>query len=474
MFSFPGFCFLRILIPRKESRMKKALLWLIFFGSLVSIVYAQTTPTIVRKFEGESYTGWIPPDTMGAVGPNHCVEMINGSFAIYDKTTGTKITSMSLNDFWSEVGYSGYTFDPRIVYDKYAGRWYAVSADNPSHANNILFAYTDSSDPTGTWHKIKIDSDPTDTRWADFPTLGFDQDGVYIAANMFAISGGSTLVSVWAIPKVSNVPDTTKVNALPSSSIYGYSLFPTYDYDPGDTERPYYLVSRYDNSTLRLSEITWNGTSATITAGPFVSVTYYPSPPNARQPGNHDDIDTGDGRIINAVVQNGKLWAIRGAKLGDDNAGAVWYKVDIPASGSASLDYEGTLLDEGADIYYASIAVNEEGDIGFGFTHSSDTEFAGAYISGIDDGVALDILEYQAGFASYYISDGSRNRWGDYSITLVDPEDDTLFWSLQEYAYASTQWKTCWVAFRVPEPATILLLILPVSLYLLGRRKKDR
>src|SRR5687767_15062877 len=27
---------------------------------------------------------WIPPDTMGAIGPNHFVEMINGSVAMYN------------------------------------------------------------------------------------------------------------------------------------------------------------------------------------------------------------------------------------------------------------------------------------------------------------------------------------------------------------------------------------------------------
>ena len=25
-------------------------------------------------------------------------------------------------------------------------------------------------------------------------------------------------------------------------------------------------------------------------------------------------------------------------------------------------------------------------------------------------------------------------RWGDYSATVVDPEDDTTFWTIQEYA----------------------------------------
>ena len=426
------------------------------------------SPTIVNSFQGKTYTGWYPPDTMGAVGPNHCVEMINGSFTVYNKTTGSVVQSMSLNSFWSGL-YTNYTFDPRVVYDKYAGRWYAISADNPRHANNILFAYTDGSDPTGTWHKTAIDTDSTDTRWADFPALGFDQNGVYISANMFAISSGSTLTSVWAIPKVNGTPDTTHVNSLPSSSSYGYSLQPTCDYDPNDNDRPYYLVSRYNSGALRLSEITWSGTTATLSVGDTVYTTSRGAPPNGHQPGSDDDIDTGDGRLVNAVVQNGKLWTARGVSI-NGYAGAAYYEIDIPVSGSASLDSEQVLADVGSDLYYASIAVNESDDIGFGFTHSSDSEYASAYIAGVYEGTPLDMLQYKAGNATYVKRDGNnRNRWGDYSMTMVDPVNDNLFWSIQEYVDAANQWGTYWVSFYVPEPVSFLLFVLPV---LAMRRKK--
>jgi len=446
---------------------------IIYFCFLSANISIAAEPVIVSSFQGNIYNGWYPPDTMGAVGPSHCVEMINSALTVYNKT-GTQIQTQSLNTFWA-AQRTGNAFDPRIVYDKYAGRWYAISADNPKNVNHILFAYTDGSDPTGTWHKTAIDSDPTDARWADFPTLGFDQNGVYIAANMFAISSGSSAVSVFAIPKVGGVPDISHINTFynqdPNS--YGYSIAPTNDYDPTDSSRPYYLVSRYNNSYLKLSKITWSGTSATLSTGDFVSTTYYGPPSNARQPGSDDNIDTGDGRIVNAVVQNGKLWAVRGIEI-NGNAGANWYKVNIPTSGSASIDDENALVDAGSDLYYASIAVNEAGDIGFGFTHSSDSEYASAYISGIDDGISLDMLEYKSGEASYLRKDSSdRNRWGDYSMTMVDPLDDNLFWSIQEYAESGgSKWGTYWVSFRVPEPATVAFLLIPLIGFSIFRRRK--
>jgi hypothetical protein len=36
-------------------------------------------------------TNAIPPDTMGAVGPNHIVEIINFNFEIFQKSDGTQI-----------------------------------------------------------------------------------------------------------------------------------------------------------------------------------------------------------------------------------------------------------------------------------------------------------------------------------------------------------------------------------------------
>ena len=40
------------------------------------------------------------PNTMGAVGPEHIVELINERYTVYDKT-GNPLESSNLNDFWT-------------------------------------------------------------------------------------------------------------------------------------------------------------------------------------------------------------------------------------------------------------------------------------------------------------------------------------------------------------------------------------
>src|SRR4051794_17655648 len=51
---------------------------------------------------------FIPPDTMGAIGPNRFVEFTNGSFSVYAKATGALVGSrISQTNFWINSGVTG-------------------------------------------------------------------------------------------------------------------------------------------------------------------------------------------------------------------------------------------------------------------------------------------------------------------------------------------------------------------------------
>jgi hypothetical protein len=162
---------------------------------------------------------FIPPDTMGAVGPNHFVELINGRYSVYQKNDGLRIQTSSLDQFWTNAGvsFTGFTFDPRTLYDPFSQRWFAASVDNASGDNNFLIAVSKSSDPTAGWTGFVIDSDSSNLRWADFPTLGLNKDGVYLSANMIPIPGRGALgltTTIVAIPKNDLLAATpTVVNA---------------------------------------------------------------------------------------------------------------------------------------------------------------------------------------------------------------------------------------------------------------------
>src|SRR5205814_4658440 len=95
-------------IPAAESAPAIAL------SSMPSPVTAQSFAALGDNDDG------IPPDTIGAVGPNHIMTMLNTQVGIQNRSGGT-ISTVSLGSFWSRLG-SLDSFDPHIVYDPFNGR----------------------------------------------------------------------------------------------------------------------------------------------------------------------------------------------------------------------------------------------------------------------------------------------------------------------------------------------------------------
>ena len=61
------------------------------------------SPGTSTNFVGGENTIWSPPDTMGAVGPNHVMVMINGRVKIENRGGGL-VSTTNLNSWWNEVG----------------------------------------------------------------------------------------------------------------------------------------------------------------------------------------------------------------------------------------------------------------------------------------------------------------------------------------------------------------------------------
>ncbi len=103
-------------------------------------------------------TGIFPPDTMGAIGPNHFVEVLNNRIAVFDRSNPANNASEDARTFFGlPVSFNHNVFDPRVLYDASAGRW-VISALYPE-GRRILLARSQDSSPslTGNWRKEVID-----------------------------------------------------------------------------------------------------------------------------------------------------------------------------------------------------------------------------------------------------------------------------------------------------------------------------
>jgi hypothetical protein len=455
---------------------------------------AQASLTIGTNFTGQTMKDlpalnsgftFIPPDTDGAVGKNHFVQLINGAYAVYNKS-GAFVTSMGLDSFWAAAGApisGGFpsTFDPRVVYDKVTQRWFASALDSGSPTNNFLLAISNSSDPTAGWKGFSIAGAPGG-RFTDFDTLGYNQDQVYLTAKNFPAIGPADSTTIVAVPKASllagNISNLTRFDLINPNDT-GFTIQPLIDPNGTGTEN---LYSDYNTPAgfLKLSQLLNTNTNAPTlaptAAAQFIAATAYGPPPLARQPGGPNNIETGDNRFSGSMVKggDGKVWGVQSVSVGG-RAALRWVQID-PATNT--LLQEGIISKAGFDYYYGSIAVNAQGCVVIGFSGSSDTPglgevgFISAYaVEGDTVGGITTFgnpLLLKAGTNSYDVEfGGGRNRWGDYSATWVDPENDNIFWTIQEWAspdgtFGETgAWSTQITELActaIPLPSTLLLL----------------
>jgi hypothetical protein len=421
------------------------------------------------------------PDTMGAAGPNHFVELLNGWMAVFTNTTGQRVEEIAPQQFFAVqdggINYpTGQILDGRVVYDHESQRWVASAIDGGGGSQQVILAVSTNSSPLGlstNWSKYVVPIARAGLL-SDYATLGVDKNGIYIAAFHFHRENGQTVAdgnSVMAIKKpqifqgnfLSSGPFFTNLSGLNTAAIQpavnfddppsgGHTWFvakgprqETPSYKPGQI---FYRRLQWSNSVASWVDGSWRLLPATnyldyydLDAGNI----------SAPQAGGAPSIDLAVGsRLMMAVIRNNFLWTCQMVGLdgtdgdydGGSSGGSVdrsavqWLKLQINATGEPlTYSLHGRIFDSRATdpyfYYFPSLMVNSAGDMVAGFSGSRSAEYIGAFYSGrLANGITSDRpVLIQAGRSHF-----GESRWGDYSYTSLDPTDGLSFWTLQEYA----------------------------------------
>src|SRR6266700_2594395 len=124
-----------------------------------------------------------------------------------------------------------------------------------------------------------------------------------------------------------------------------------------------------------------------------------------------------------------------------------WYQFDVtggnfPATAAQQQDW--TNNNDGLFRFMPSIAVDANGNTAIGYSVSSSSMFPGIRYAGRL--VADPPNDLSQGEATMFTGTGSQtsNRWGDYSMTTIDPANGTDFWHVNEYyaTNSSFNWHT--------------------------------
>jgi Secretion system C-terminal sorting domain len=441
-------------------------------GMMPPVPLAVMSPAPTDTFEATlDGGGTIPPDTQGAVDSNYCLTATNQSVHIQTRA-GANVSSVSLNAFFSSV-ISGGTFDPRVHYDPYTSRWILVAVGGAQSSSScILIAISKTSNPTGAWWTYKVTAYPPGDFWLDYPNVGFNNKWITVTGNLFPNSGpGYNGCKVFVFNKA-NLLSGAGAPFTAFTQATSECITPAITYDPALPNM--FCLENYNGLAGGGGQLTlWKITGAV--GSETMSLVNHPASAGFRwqgqgaggsdfapQLGTASLIQTNDDRLTQVVQMNNKLWTAHNVFL--PSSGTVtrcsvqWWQIDTFGT-PVQIGY----VDDPTNTnFYAfpTITANINDDALVGFTNfSSGLHPSAAYAMRLHTD-AIDMLDsvyiFRHGQNTYFKNfGGSRDRWGDYSGTCLDPLNQTDFWTVQEAsAPAVNTWDTWWAYIKPCNPPT--------------------
>ncbi len=380
------------------------------------------------NFEGTGQTQSLrPPDTHGAVGATQFVEVTNSSFEVFNKTSGVKQKSVSLNSF---CNYAPQTiFDPRAVYDKIWNRWIIVAEAFPESASTqiLCVAVSTTSSATGSFYIYKFDAPRgAASNFYDYPMVGMDQDAVMITANIF---GSSYLFSnMFAVAKADLYNGRAFSVPVFNAGASGTLAPPIVE----TNDRTALLVaSPGGGSSIGLYKANNLGRSgASLSARTNVPVAAFAASPAAAQPGTTNKLD-----VLNRFQDHSTQ--ISNHVLNVQNTGSIatptWWQLNGASNKQAATGFffeSGSTYDFNPAIAGSPVGGTSSNPIGrMFFTWTSTLATSPGHNAAVKASgrLATDSTTVIGGstmFTSstfYNPSSDATERWGDYASVTLDP-----------------------------------------------------
>jgi hypothetical protein len=422
-----------------------------------------------------------PPDPVGDIGPNHYVQMVNSSLAVFSRAGTLLFGPVSTSTVFTALGgpcATGKGYDGVVLYDPLADRWLITQlAYLPQNASTGPFfecaAVSRTPDPTGQYSLYAFRY----TNFNDYPKFGVWPDGYYVTYNMFVNASPTSSMlgrSICVFDRVSMIagrPADQQCVAVTSDEVSG--LTPA-DFDgqlppPAGERESIVGYFRSDSLVIYRYHVDWDNAvnsavdAVVIPAAPFQQLCNQFR--RCIQQLNGPVLDALSDRMMfriayrnmgayEALVANHNVVGNSGAAGSSSRAGVRWYEIRDPG-GDAFVYQQGTYAPDANSRWMGSAAMDRAGNIGLGFSLSSDQQYVALGVTGR---LATDPLGVMGQGETVISGGGAENdlgtggRWGDYSSMSIDPVDDCTFWYTAEYipVLGMRNWKTRVVSFQLP------------------------
>jgi hypothetical protein len=471
----------------------------VFSANVVDIPLVSDQQTTGTNFLGPvlADSGWYPPNAIGAVGPTQILVVVNGRIRSYNKSgVADGVLNTDTNNFFNSVRNGANTSDTRAVFDVLSQRWFISMLNMQAAPNRLLIAVSGSatissatsfsffyfvqdgsSGPpvllgSGSPGSATVDNG----LFADYPSLGVDNNAVYMGVNIFSPDLTSYQgATAFVINKANLLSGTLTVTAFRRIGSNGSNIFSPLGVtnpDPNATEG--YFIGADVNffGLLRIRRITNPDTTPTLSSTISITVPTTANPFPVPAQGSTKNLSALDDRLGNAQIINGNLWTthsiqvdatgVGGGTTGTARNAMRFYEINN-LTGTPALVQSGTLFDSSATnpLFYwvGSIAASGQGHAIVGASSAGSAANAGAVFAGRMAGDTAGAISSPAviatGGGSYNPSDSSNPyRWGDLSNSVVDPTDNMTMWTFQEYTNATNSWGVRVTQLKAPPPAT--------------------
>jgi len=441
-----------------------------------------------------------PPDPIGAVGPNHYVQMVNLTFGVYDKTGNVLVPATAVGSLWdgfSVADCSRDAGDAVVLYDRYSDRWilsqFTTAETDGSYYNCVAVSQT--SDPTGAYYRYAF---TTAQNFPDYPKYGIWNGTYVITTREFGDTGGYG-IGVYALEKkkmlagkpnarvVSFFLDGDDPNVLP---LIGDGLLAAYPDGKAQPDKlaPIPIVGTQDDGggygatfdALNIFELSidWKNVKnasldlkAQLHVASFDSI--FPCMPDARDCLPQPGITNASEYLDILSYRQRATWRLAYRKFGNyetmvtnqsveatpGQAGVRWYEIRRK-NGTYSLFQQGTYApNDGVHRWMGSVAMDHSGNIALGYSVvNGDNVYPGIRYTGRlkgDPKGQMTLAESKV-IKGTGVQTNTNSRWGDYTSLNLDPVDDCTFWYVNEYytqegqQLSNVSWQTRIASFQMP------------------------
>ena len=417
--------------------------------------------------EDQDSNGVFPPSTVGEVGRNHYVQMIQSAGAtvvtVYDKSTHDVLAGpVALDALWPEGGRCA-NGRGTVLYDHLEDRW-LLSASQPADSQLCVYISRTDDPVAGGWFLYEFQA----SGFPDYPKAAVWPDAYYLSTSerspaAYAFERHRMLLGEPATFQKFTAPELRAfdLQALTPGDLDGQT--PPPPGEPGifmrhcddEAHNPEANDPYWDHLELWEFHVDFSNPNNSAFIGPInipvvdfdSDLCGFSSSECFSQPNMTTAIDPMREILLSRLQY--RSFATHETLVGNfvtdvdgrDHGGIRWFELRrLPGQGW-SVFQEGTYAPDRDHRWMGSISMDRTGNIALGFGVSSTNTFpAIRYVGRLAEDPLGTMpqgevtLTSGAGLALDTPATNSVRLWGDYSAINVDPADDCTFWYTNEYA----------------------------------------